>query len=79
MGGDCRDETHIAIRTGAKEGNEGTPIQEDRLFRPGVKSTGFYCGSDIGIAGLNHFLDIPILRMVVNATEGDFLYRVRLQ
>ena len=25
----CRDVTHVAVRTGAKEGDEGTQVEED--------------------------------------------------
>jgi len=25
----CRDMTHVAVRPGAKEGNEGTQVEED--------------------------------------------------
>jgi len=75
----CVDMTHVAARKGANEGNEGTQVEEDRLFRPGVKSTSFYCNNNVSIVSLNDFLDISGLRKVVNAIECDFLYRAERQ
>ena len=67
--------THIASRTGADGGNEGTPIEEDRLFRPGIKTTSFYCSNNVDIVNVNDFLEIPSLRRVVNAIEPNSLHR----
>ena len=70
--------THIASGTGADGGNEGTPIEEDRLFRPGIKTTSFYCSNSVDIAHVNDLLDILLdiasRRRFVNAIEPNSLY-----
>ena len=66
--------THVASRTGAYGGNEGTPIEEDRLFRPGIKTTSFDCSSSLDIVNVNDLVDILSLRKVVNAIEPNSLY-----
>ena len=71
--------THVAKRTGTERGNEGTPIEEDRLFRPGIKTASFYCSNSVDIVHVNDFLDIFLdivsRRRVVNAIDANTLYR----
>ena len=71
--------THVASRTGADRGNEGTPIEEDCLFRPGIKTASFYRSSSLDIVNVNDLVDILSLRKVVNAIEPNSLYRGECQ
>ena len=67
--------THVASRTGADGGNEGTPIEEDRFLRPGIKTTSFYGSNSLDIVNVDDLVDILSLRKVVNVIEPSSLYR----